>query len=89
MKTNHMNAYTYVELLGPGPLSERYTRVRMDGVIAYCLNMPTDYLVFADTLRYRMDGQPHPLDVRELKVLSHEEMTSEDGSVSVVLEVKG
>ncbi|MGO6676418.1 hypothetical protein [Rhizobium leguminosarum] len=45
--------------------------------------------MFADTKRYRMDEQPHPLDVRELKVMSHEEMTSEDGWVSVVLEVKG
>lgn len=87
--TEYTNDYGPVDILGPGPLSERFTRVRMDDVPAYLTNQPAEYLVFADTLRYRMDGQPHPLDVRELKVLSTETMTNEDGSVSMTLEVKG
>ncbi|WSG96427.1 hypothetical protein U8P76_05810 [Rhizobium johnstonii] len=87
--TEYTNDYGPVEILRPGPLSERFCRVRIDDVSAYLMNQSAEYLVFADTKRYRMDGQPHPLDVRELKVLSTEEMASEDGSVSVTLEVKG
>jgi hypothetical protein len=87
--TEYTNNHGPVEILGPGPLSERFLRVRMDDVPAYLTDQPAEYLVFADTLRYRMDGQPHDLDVRELKVLSTDTMASEDGSVSLVLEVKG
>lgn len=87
--TEYTNNHAPVEVLGPGPPSERFLPVRMDDVPAYLTNQPAEYLVFTDTKRYRMDGQPHPLDVRELKVLSTEEMVSEDGSVSVTIEVKG
>ncbi|MBB4229324.1 hypothetical protein GGD56_003166 [Rhizobium mongolense] len=36
-----------------------------------------------------MGDRAHPLDVRELKVLSHEEMAASDDQVSVTLELKG
>ncbi|TAY50947.1 hypothetical protein [Rhizobium leguminosarum] len=87
--TEYTNDHSPVEIIGPGELSERFLRVRMDDVPAYLTNQPAEYLVFGDTLRYRMDGQPHPLDVRELKVLSTETISSEDRSLSLVLEIKG
>jgi hypothetical protein len=87
--TEYTNNHGPVDILGPGPLSGRFTRVRMDDVPAYLNNHPAEYLVFADTMRYRGDGQLHDLDVRELKVLSTDTMASEDGSLSLVLEVKG
>lgn len=86
--TEYTNDYCPVEILGHG-LSERTTRVRMNGVTAFILDMPEVYTVFSETMRYRMDDQVDPLDVREVKVVSHEEMASEDGSVSVVVEAKG
>ncbi|CDN46844.1 hypothetical protein [Neorhizobium galegae] len=87
--TEYTNNYGPVDILGPGPLTERFTCVRMDDVPAYLTNQPAEYLVFADTLQYRRDGQPHDLDVRELKVLSHEVIEGSDETVSVTMEVKG
>lgn len=86
--TEYTNEFCPVEILGPTS-SSRFLRVRMFDLAAYCLDLPQDYLVFADTLRYRMDGQPHDLDVREVNVLSHEQIEGSDDQVSVRLEVKG
>ncbi|NTI03163.1 hypothetical protein G6K88_14155 [Agrobacterium rhizogenes] len=86
--TEYTNDYDRVINLGPSPLSDRFTRVRGGVWTKLGLDIQ-DYVVFTDTMRYRMDDQPHPLDVRELKVLSTDSMAGEDGSASVVLEVKG
>ncbi|KQZ50339.1 hypothetical protein ASD54_08775 [Rhizobium sp. Root149] len=51
----YSNDYGDVELVGPGPLSDRFREIRQEG--------RAPYLVFADTMRYRMDGERHPLDV--------------------------
>lgn len=86
--TDYRNEHGLVELLGPGPLTDRFLRVRMDDVPAYLNSLPPEYLVWADTLRYRRDDQPHPLDVRELKTVSVDILTSTDQRVSVSVEVK-
>ncbi|MGO7353869.1 hypothetical protein ACCS66_03935 [Rhizobium ruizarguesonis] len=85
--TEYTNDYEPVELLGLSLTSTRFMRLR--GGAWTAIQHKKEYLVFADTLKFRMDGQPHPLDVRELRVLSTEEIVSEDGSVSVTIEVKG
>ncbi|MGO7115587.1 hypothetical protein ACCS79_03645 [Rhizobium johnstonii] len=51
----HSNEYGTVEVIGPGPLSDRFRLIQQEG--------RASYLVFADTMKYRMDDQPHPLDV--------------------------
>ncbi|MBX5160416.1 hypothetical protein HJB89_25360 [Rhizobium sp. NZLR8] len=87
--TEYTNDLGPVEILGLSPASNRHTLVRMEVHAAYLEDIPQEYVVYTATMRWRMDGQPHPLDVREVKVLSSEAMANEDGSVSVVLEVKG
>lgn len=86
--TDYVNFFGPVEIIGNGQLTERFVRVRMDPLVAYMTVSNAEYLVFADTLRYRADGQTDPLDVRRLNVVIHEEMTGEDGEVAVTLEVK-
>lgn len=51
----YANDYGDVEVVGPGTLSDRFREIHQDG--------RAPYLVFADTMRYRMDGERHPLDV--------------------------
>jgi hypothetical protein len=49
---------TPVEILGNGPLTSRFKNVQ-----------PVDeepYLVWADTMRYRLDKKDHPKDVIEV-----------------------
>ncbi|TAY50946.1 hypothetical protein [Rhizobium leguminosarum] len=58
------NDYGMVEIVGIGDLTERFVRVRfMDTHVEYLNQLEEGYLLFADTMRYRMDGEPHPLDV--------------------------
>ncbi len=87
--TEYTNDIGPVEIIGPGPLSNKFIKVRGSEVIKMVLGTPFEYLVFADTMQYRADGVHDLLDVREVKVLSREELVSEEGLVSVVLEVKG
>ncbi|MGO4566077.1 hypothetical protein AB4Z52_13600 [Rhizobium sp. 2YAF20] len=87
--TEYRNDFGPVEIICQNPISDRFLLVRMDDVAAYLTGLPQVYVVFADTLRRGGDDQPHRIDVRELEVLSHEEMTSDDGSVSLTFEVKG
>ncbi|MGX9991596.1 hypothetical protein ACS4RR_020935 [Rhizobium sp. Z1P35] len=87
--TEYTNEYGPVEILSPSPASNRHLLVRMKIHTAYLEDIPQEYVVYSTTMKWRMDGLPHPLDVRELKVLSTEEMVSGDGSVSVTIEVKG
>lgn len=54
-QTWHSNEYGTVEVIGSGPLSDRFRLIEQEG--------RASYLVFADTMKYRMDGQAHPLDV--------------------------
>ncbi|KAA1237124.1 hypothetical protein FHL81_10825 [Agrobacterium tumefaciens] len=54
-RTWYSNDYGDVEVVGPGPLSDRFREIHQDG--------RAPYLVFADTMRYRMDGERHSLDV--------------------------
>lgn len=64
--TELFNDSGIVEIIGKGALTDRFVRVRMlDTLSAYLNGVPDGYLVFADTMRYRMDDQPHPLDVSE------------------------
>ncbi|NZD54159.1 hypothetical protein [Rhizobium leguminosarum] len=49
---------------------------------------PNPYWIVASTMQYRPDGVPHPLDVRELKVLSHEVIEGSDEQVLVTIEIK-
>lgn len=76
------NEHDEIDVLGPGPLSQRFVRVREKGT-------GKEYLVFADTMRYSLDDQPHPLDVREMVVVERWEEASEDGVVSVKMGVWG
>lgn len=85
MKT-YRNDYEPVELLGKGSLSDRFIRVR--GGVWTATHHAQEYLVFADTLRFRQDDQPHPLDVREMKTISSDILTSDDQRVGVKVEVK-
>ncbi|TBD81031.1 hypothetical protein [Rhizobium ruizarguesonis] len=67
--TQLYNDFGMVEVVHDGDLSDRFIRVRfMDAHLAY-LNKKdkTDYgyLVFADTMQYRRDGEHHALDVSE------------------------
>ncbi|KQQ61134.1 hypothetical protein ASF69_01545 [Rhizobium sp. Leaf311] len=86
--TTYRNEHGPVEILGPGPLTDTYLRVRMDDVLAYLISLQPEYLVWADTLRFRRDDQPHPLDVREMVVVSKEEIEGSDETVSVKVQVK-
>ncbi|MBA9034339.1 hypothetical protein [Rhizobium leguminosarum] len=87
--TTYANGYDTVEILEHNE-TDYFLRVRMPVHVAYLHNIERNpYWVLADTLRYRMDDQPHPLDVRELKVLSTEMIEGSDEAVSVTLEVKG
>ncbi|MBO9170889.1 hypothetical protein [Rhizobium sp. L245/93] len=64
--TELFNSCGIVEIIGKGALSDRFVRVRMlDTLAAYLCGVPDGYLVFADTMRYRMDDQPDALDVSE------------------------
>lgn len=85
--TDYVNSYGPVEIIGTGSLTERFIKVRGGAWTAVAHGSP-DYVVFADTLKFRMDGQSDPLDVRLLEVVIHEEMASEDGAVALTLEVK-
>ncbi len=86
--TEYTNEYGRVEFL-PYRDVDFFRRVQQEDVSAFLSNVhPNPYWVVASTMQYRADEVPHPLDVREVKVLSSEEMASEDGSVSVVVEVK-
>ncbi|MBY3363765.1 hypothetical protein [Rhizobium laguerreae] len=87
--TDYKNRYGYVEILGPSPISDRYLRVRNDDVARYLNNLDNEYLVLAHNLRRIGDDTDHPLDLHELEVLSSDETATEDGSLSLVLEVKG
>lgn len=84
--TNYRNDYEPVELLGKGSLTDRFVRVR--GGAWTATHHKQEYIVFADTLGFRQDGQAHPLDVRPWLTVSREEMASEDDRVSVTFEVK-
>lgn len=84
----YRNEHGLVEILGPGPLTDTFLRVRMDDVPAYLNSLQPEYLVWADTLRYRRDDKAHPLDVREMKTMSLDILTSNDRQVSVSVEVK-
>ncbi|MBA9034340.1 hypothetical protein [Rhizobium leguminosarum] len=58
------NEFGIVEIVGKGDLSDRFLRVRfLDAHLNYLHRNENGYLVFADTLRFRADGKPHPLDV--------------------------
>lgn len=84
--TTYRNTYEPVELLGKGSLTDGFVRVR--GGAWTATHYKQEYLVFADTLRFRMDGQDDPLDVREMVVVSHEELEGCDEQVSLSIEVK-
>ncbi|CAN7261109.1 hypothetical protein LJR098_001085 [Rhizobium sp. LjRoot98] len=84
--TDYRNNYEPVVLLGKGSLTDRFVRVR--GGVWTATHHKQEYLVFADTLRFRQDDQPHPLDVREMVVVSHEELEGSDEQVSLTIEVK-
>ncbi|MBX5164785.1 hypothetical protein [Rhizobium sp. NZLR4b] len=64
--TNLYNNYGMVEIVQSQGLSDRFFKVRfMDLHLGYLHRFEEGYLVFADSMRYRMDGAPHPLDVSE------------------------
>lgn len=84
--TTYRNDYEPVELLGRGSLTDRFVLVR--GSVWTATHHKQEYLVFADTLQFRQDGQPHPLDVREMKTVLHEEIEGSNEAVSVTVEVK-
>ena len=63
--TTYRNDFEPVELLGKGPLTDRFVLVR--GGVWTATHHRQEYLVFADTLKFRADDQEHPLDVREMK----------------------
>lgn len=58
------NDYGIVEIVDKGDLTDRFVRVRfMDTHVAYLNRLEEGYLLFADTMRYRRDGESNPLDV--------------------------
>ncbi|MDE3775433.1 hypothetical protein I7F96_32235 [Sinorhizobium meliloti] len=64
--TEPFNDYGMVEILDKRDVSDRFKRVRfMDFHLAQLNGFEDGYLVFADTMRYRMDSEPHPLDVSD------------------------
>ncbi|TAV04547.1 hypothetical protein [Rhizobium ruizarguesonis] len=62
--TELFNEYGMVEIVDDDSLTDGFKRVRfLDSQLAG-INCPDGgYLVFADTMRYRMDNESHPLDV--------------------------
>lgn len=87
--TEYTNKHGPVEFL-PYRDIDYFRRVQTQDVSAYLNDVyPNPYWVIARTMQYRADGVPHDLDVREVNVLSSEEMASDNGSVSVTLEVNG
>ncbi|CAN7261245.1 hypothetical protein LJR098_001088 [Rhizobium sp. LjRoot98] len=74
--TELYNDYGMVEIVGKGDLSDRFVKVRfLDIHLAYTNGVKDGYLVFADTMRYRMDGEPDSFDVsadNELGKQAHE-----------------
>jgi hypothetical protein len=50
------NAFGSLTVIGNGPLTTRFKLVAQAG--------RRNYLVWADTMGYRLDGKPHDLDVK-------------------------
>ncbi|KQQ61133.1 hypothetical protein ASF69_01540 [Rhizobium sp. Leaf311] len=64
MKKYGINEYGIVEIVGTGPLSDQFLIVRMESVARKLNSIPDEYMIWADTKRYRRDRQAHPLDVQ-------------------------
>ncbi|UFW65792.1 hypothetical protein RlegWSM1455_07155 [Rhizobium laguerreae] len=63
--TELFNDYGMVEIVDDDSLTDGFKRVRfLDSQLAYIECRDGGYLVFSDTMRYRMDDEPHPLDVK-------------------------
>jgi hypothetical protein len=52
----YRNAFGLVTVLGNGPLTTRFKLVAQEG--------RKSYLVWADSMGYRLDGKPHDMDVK-------------------------
>jgi hypothetical protein len=50
------NEYGPVKVIGPGPLTDRFRLIKQEG--------RKPYLVWKDTMKYRLDDKSHPLDVK-------------------------
>jgi hypothetical protein len=53
----HRNAFGPLIVISNGPLTTRFKLVSQEG--------RSNYLVWADSMGYRLDGKPHDLDVKQ------------------------